>query len=174
MSYQVQADLVKRVVNAQQELKSLKTTQILGGENMGYYEYNISGGSVTLGRYGTSWVAIVVWTNGAFPLASIELDIYENDTLIKNPWANAPRPYGAAGSGNVSYTFCQQDNAAGLMWMDDYYVEDRGTKYSFSDPRCFGYLIEMHSRVTDSRTIRFDNIKIRCTHEAMCFFTTNA
>lgn len=172
MSYQAQPDLAQRLVKAQQELKSLKATQILGGENMGYREYHIDGGEVTLGRYGYGAVAIVVWANGSFPLASVELDIYENGTLIKTPWANAPRPYGAAGQGNVNYTFCQQDNAAGLMWANEFIVEDRGGEFSFSNPRCFGYLIEMNNRTQDSRTVRFDNIKIRCTHEAECFFTT--
>ena len=160
-------DIARRIVKAQEELKSLKATQIIGGDNMGYYEYPVPDYNFTLeGRYGKELVFIFA-CDTAFPLCSVEFRIYEN--YKPNPWQGNPAPDGASKDSDCIYTFIDGELLPSYWWADDVTITTAGRTFDSSDPKCVMFMVSVANRTTSTVNVSFRNIRFRTTHPGVTF-----
>ena len=156
-------NLVKRIIDAQEELRKLKATQIIGGEGMGYYEYPLEGGEYNIANRGTWAFFIFFVAVSDFPLMSVEYELYENNNRVRNPLGAAPAPYGGASSSICRYSFLERETIGPSIWVGqvDYQVD--GRVISTGDPACGIWMTEFQNYSGNTVKVSFRNIKIRST-----------
>ena len=157
-------DLVDRVVQAQEELKRLKHTQIIGGEGMGYYEYYLDGGSYSLPnrRYWGFFIFFIAESD--FPLISVEYDIYENGTKVTGTWGTSPVPYGGVRNSLCAYDTFEKETLGPSMWEDEVSYNVNGRIVSTNDTNVGIFMTTFNNtRSSDAVNVSFRNIKIRST-----------
>ena len=170
MSYQAN-DFANRIVKAQTNLQTLKSSQIIGGDNMGYHEYNIDGVSLSIPNRSYKQIAIVVEASSAFPLVSIQTDIYENGNQVVNCSAlNTPIPYNTGSSSLLRYEFIQPDSLVTAFWANGFNLQ--GKDIYFNDPAYYSYVIYVDNYSGSTVGLDIKNIRIRSSHRAACFCTT--
>lgn len=163
MSSLSENNISNRIVKAQEELKRLKATQIIGGEGMGYYEYGLDGGEYNLGNRGTWGFFIFFVAVSDFPLLSVEYEMYENDNRIMNPRTNSPAPYNASKSSICTYNAYERETIGPALWVGQIDYKVNGRIISTADPACGIWVTEMTNYSGNTVKIGFKNIKIRST-----------
>lgn len=169
MSYQAN-DFANRIVKAQTSLQALKSSQIIGGDNMSYHEYNINGVSLSIPHQNYKYIAIVVEATSAFPLVSIQTDIYENGNQIMNCNGSCPIPNNGNRSSLLRYAFIQTDSLITVFWANGFNIQ--GKSINFNDPTYYIYAIETSNYSGNTVQFEIRNIKIKSSHRATCFCTT--
>lgn len=173
MSFQRTQDIAARLVKAEEELKRLKTSQIIGGENMGYFEYIVPNLSHTvaprLQEGQMAWALLVFDCSTPFPLVSMELDVYENGVYKPNPYMMNGTAYGATRDSACIYTFLAQENAAASYWEREIVYNIAGKQISSSEPRNYFYQVSFTNRTDASVTVELRNIKIRTSHSGVVY-----
>ncbi len=158
-----QADIPHRLVNAREQLKQLKASQILGGDNMNYFEYTPPDLSHQFPGSGLDqWDRLLLLTfesEQPFPLVSIECDIYENGVLVTNPRSMSPSPHNVSQSSVCFYDYLDNDMLIVTMNETGYFTIN-GRRLKIGDPKVYMYgLYISPSGATVTVSIR--NIKIR-------------
>lgn len=169
MSSQDITNLTKRVIQAEEELKQLKATQIIGGENMGYYEYTLPDMTYNLAARGYWGLILIFACSGPFPLCSMEFKIYENGVYKPNPYQANPAPYNANKDSIATYSFVDGEMIPSVLWEDTAEYNLNGRTFSTDDPKNVMSLVMFTNRSTSSGVeISFRDIKFRTTHPGVC------
>lgn len=163
MSFQSETNLTNRVVKAQEELKKLKATQIIGGEGMGYYEYRLDGGAYNLANRNYWGFFIFFAAISEFPLLSVEYELYENGNRVMNPFGGAPIPYDGAKNSLCVYTGYERETIGPAIWVGKIDYKVNGRIISTEDPSCGIWALEMSNQSGSTVKIEIKNIKIRST-----------
>ena len=162
-------DLVHRVIKAQNDIRYLKTSQILGGDNFGFHLYTPQPISGSIAYRGYKNFVILIYSTNNFPLVSVELDLYENGNRVVYPYSNIIPPYGESPSSLMTWNFIEQLSIPNWGYGTEglKYV---GRNYMLDDPRVKIFAIELeNNRSNSTKTYRIDNIKVRCTSDAIVF-----
>lgn len=174
MSYQASANIVNRMVKAQEDLKTLKASQTIASSNMSYYEYKLPRIESTIPNRNIKTFLILTSSKNPFPLVSIELKIQEK---VSGNWVDRPNPlgiscpaYGATRNSLASYSFYDNDSIVSYSWGVNY-VDLYGRRFEFSDPKVYAYLIYMGNYSNQTVSFAFDNIKVRCSSLAEVWMT---
>ena len=156
-------NLTDRVVKAQEDMKRLKATQIVGSSNISYYEYRLPRMESTVQQSSGKYFLFLVSSKTPFPLVSIEFKIQEqssgNWVDRPNPWGSSPTAYDAQRDSSGVYSCYDNESIISIMWGVNY-LDLYGRRFNFSDPSVYGYLVYVGS-TQSSTTFAFDNILVR-------------
>lgn len=168
MSSLMNTTLATKIARFREKIKRLKATQIIGGDNMGYYEYTTQNASYTLNAHSGVEFYIIVEAEKPFPLVSVELDLYENGELRKNPYSANSIPYNASRYSTLSYNFIDLSTSGNY----DHNVRVDSIWYSTDSPNTHIELVTAGNYNNPATTVELKNIKIRTTCPAKCFIYT--
>lgn len=165
----MEIDLNNKIVACKEAIKALQTSQNIAENSVRFFEYQYPNVTMSL-KSGYSYMRnewlLVGKSNGSFPIWSIEMDIYENGNLIKNPSSNIPAPNGQTSNSLGRYNFIQQGFLGISLWAPPISLEIDGITFSEDDPTNIMFYCYMSGFSKDNPpTVEFKNIKIRSTLE---------